>query len=155
MTDVQQLTLCLRQQWALQTRHCQLLEAQGRALLACDRARFCALQDDYALLLIDLEKQEGDRADLMRDADGNACTLSALMEEFPERARLRLTALRDGLRGTLEQAQDLSRRNQGLIQNELKYCAFMLDLFVEAGRSAELEFGGGGLGRRLLLDRRA
>lgn len=156
MTDAQQLTQCLRQQWTLQTQHCQLLEAQGRALLACDRPRFCALQEDYARLLLALEKQEAERTNLMRDAEGNPCALPALMEQFPERARLRLAALRDGLRGTLEQAQDLSRRNQRLIRNELDYMAFTLDLFVEAGRSADAAYGGlGAAGGRMLLDRRA
>ena len=46
-------------------------------------------------------------------------------------------------------------RNQSLINNELNYIAFMLDLFVEAGRSAETGYGAGSMGPRLLLDRRA
>lgn len=56
---------------------------------------------------------------------------------------------------TVDQNRVLSARNEQLINNELKYIAFMLDLFVEAGRSAEAGYGvGSGVGR-LLLDRRA
>ena len=156
MTDARPLIQCLRQQWALQTQHCRLLEAQGQALIACDRRRFCALQADYERLLAALEDQDTVRISLMQDDQGQACTLSALIGRFPDPARLRLTALRDGLRGTLELAQDLARRNQRLIQNELDYMAFTLDLFVEAGRSADAAYGGLGMaGGRLLLDRRA
>lgn len=155
MTDAQPLIQCLKQQSTLQMRHCQILEAQGRALLACDRPRFSALQDEYAQLLLQLQEQEKNRRALMQDEQGNPCTLTQLMENYPERSQKTLQTVRDGLRRNLDRAQELSRRNQGLIQNELKYFAFMLDLFVEAGRSAEAEYGGGGLGRRLLLDRRA
>lgn len=156
MTDAQPLTKFLRQQWALQTQHCRLLEAQGQALIACDRPRFCALQADYDRLLADLEKQEAVRAALMQDTEGQARTLTALIGQFPEGTRLRLIALRDGLRATLEKAQDLARRNQRLIQNELDYMAFTLDLFVEAGRNADAAYGGLGMaGGRLFLDRRA
>ncbi len=156
MNDAQQLTQCLRRQWALQTQHCRLLEAQGQALIACDRPRFCALQAEYDRLLAALEEQDAVRSALMCDADGRACTLTALMGQFPDGTRLRLTALRDGLRATLEKAQDLARRNQRLIQNELDYMAFTLDLFVEAGRSADAAYGGLGMaGGRLFLDRRA
>ncbi len=70
-----------------------------------------------------------------------------------------LTALEDGLRETLDRVQTLTRRNKTLIQNELDYFAFTLDLFVEAGRSADRatapRMRSGRLTGRLLLDRRA
>jgi hypothetical protein len=156
MTDAQQLIKVLRQQATLQTRHVQILEAQQRALIACDRKAFSALQEEHAGLLARLERQEAERRELMRDADGEPCSLSALMEGCSDRDRRTLETIREGLRRTLEKAQDLSRRNQKLIQNELDYLAFTLDLFVEAGRSADTAYGGcGQLGGRLLLDRRA
>lgn len=156
MTNEQQLIKNLRQELAAQTRHCRLLEAQGRALLACDRERFCALQEEHAGLLAELQAQEEARAALLQDEAGQPCLLSALLARVTPRDRRALETLRGGLSKTLAQVQELSARNQRLIDNELKYIAFMLDLFVEAGRSAEAGYGmGSGMGRRLLLDRRA
>ncbi len=156
MTNMTPLLKNLRQELTLQTRHRQLLEAQGRALLACDRARFCALQEEHMGLLRALQEQEETRASLMRDETGQPCTLSALLARATPRDRRALETLREGLGKTLAQVQALSARNRGLINNELKYIAFMLDLYVEAGRSAGAGYGlGGGVGRRLLLDRRA
>ena len=92
----------------------------------------------------------------MQDEMGQMCSLSALLTNVSPRDRRALETLRAALGKTLSQVQELSTRNRGLINNELKYIAFMLDLYVEAGRSAEAGYGiGGGMGRRLLLDRRA
>ena len=154
MTNEQQLLKNLRQEWALQTRHCQLLEAEGRALLACDRERYIGLQAEHVALLAQIQAQAEAREALMQDVDGNPCTLSALLDQLSDRGRRLMEPLRDGLHRTLTKAQELSKRNEGLITNELKYIAFMLDLYVEAGRSAQASYGGG-YGRRLLLDRRA
>ena len=88
----------------------------------------------------------------MQDAEGNALTLSALLEGLPGKEQGTLAAVRQDLRQTLERVQTLSCQNQQLIQNELEYIAFTLDLFVEAGRRAESAYGGrGALGGRLLL----
>ena len=45
---IKHILKALRDELALQTRHLKLLESQQLALLACDRARFAALQEDYA-----------------------------------------------------------------------------------------------------------
>jgi len=141
---------------ALQTRHYALLEVQEQALLACDRARFAELQSEHSLLLLELEAQDTSRRAILRDDEGNALTLSALKECVPAGSLPGMAALEDGLRRTLDRVQNLTRRNQLLIQNELDYLAFTLDLFVEAGRSADNGYGGGrGLTGRLLLDRLA
>jgi hypothetical protein len=155
MTHEQQLIQNLRQELTLQTQHRQLLETQGRALLACDRERFCTLQEEHMTLLIALQAQEAARTALLQDGAGQPCPLSALLENVTGRDRRVLETLRGGLSRTAAQIQELSVRNQSLINNELKYIAFMLDLFVEAGRSAENSYGAGNMGRRLLLDRRA
>lgn len=156
MTNEQRLIKNLRQELALQTRHRSLLEAQGRALLACDREHFCTLEEGHAAILVQLQGQEQERTALLCDAAGQPCTLSVFLEGVSPRGRRTLETLRDSLGKTLAQVRELSTRNQSLINNELKYIAFMLDLFVEAGRSADTAYGTkSGLGRRLLLDRRA
>ena len=158
MTDTKQILKVLRDELTLQTRHCKLLEAQEQALLSCDRERFAALQEEHAQMLPALELQDAEVRDALQDDDGNSLTLSALKELLPPNS---LRDLEERLRQTLERVQTLSRRNQTLIQNELKYLAFTLDLFVEAGRSADNGYGpqsrsgGGRLTGRLLLDRRA
>ena len=155
MTDAKQLTSLLREELSLQTRHCKLLEAQQRALLACDRARFCALQDEYARLLGQLDAQAQARQALFQDEQGNALSLAALTDLLPLRQQSTLIPLRDRLKRTLECAQELCRGNRQLIENELNYIAFSLDLFVETGRQADIKYGGSRWGGRKLLDRRA
>ncbi len=156
MTDAQRLTRLLRDEIALQTQHCRLLEAQQRALADCDRPGFMGLQPEYAALVEQLKAQAEARGSLLCDAAGGETTVAALVEALPESQRPAPAALRDTLARTLARAQDLCRRNEALIHNELEYMAFTLDLFVEAGRRADINYGGGGrLGRRKLLDRRA
>ena len=156
--DTKLMLKVLRDELALQTRHCRLLEAQEQALLSCDRPRFAALQEEHARLLPALEAQDAARRAALTDETGRPLTLSLLRELVPARS---LGRLEGGLRQTLEQVQALTRRNKLLIQNELKCLAFTLDLFVEAGRCADRGYGpaaGSGQGRltgRLLLDRRA
>ena len=158
MTDTQQILKVLRDELTLQTRHCKLLEAQEQALLACDRERFTVLQVEHAEMLPALEAQDALLRETLRGEDGDLLTLSALKEILPPNS---LRGLEDRLRQTLERVQTLSSRNQTLIQNELKYLAFTLDLFVEAGRNADIGYGpkgrsyNGRLTGRMLLDRRA
>ena len=159
-TNIKLILKTLRDELALQTRHARLLESQQLALLACDRARFTALQDEYALVLVQLEAQDTARRAALTDENEEPIALPDLKEECSERNKTTLQALEDSLRRTLDQVQGLTRRNQTLIQNELNYLAFSLDLFVEAGRSADSGYGknGGSRGRLsslLLLDRRA
>ena len=149
MNDAQRLTRLLRNELMLQTRHCQLLEAQQRALIACDRTRFMALQSEYTALVARLKAQAE-----ARSADGE--TIAMMLDALPEAQRVAPAALRDTLAQTLERAQSLCKRSEMLISNELAYMAFTLELFVEAGRRADVSYGGNGrLGRRRLLDRRA
>lgn len=156
MPETKQIIKVLRQELALQTRHCTLLEAQEQALLACDRERFCALQAEHARMLLELETQDAARRAALTDEQGQALTLSVLKQSIPAAGQAALLALEDGLRRTLERVQTLTCRNKILIQNELDYFAFTLDLFLEAGRSSQMGYGGGGrLMGRLLLDRRA
>lgn len=156
MTDTKRILQVLRDELALQTRHCKLLEAQEQALLGCDRGRFAALQEEHCAMLAALEAQDDARRGALTDDAGGPLTLSALKEMLPAESLRGLPALEDGLRRTLERVQALTRSNQKLIQNELNYLAFTLDLFVEAGRTADNGYGGGGrLTGRLLLDRRA
>ena len=156
MTDTKHILQVLRDELALQTRHCKLLEAQEQALLSCDRARFAALQVEHCGMLAALEAQDDARRAALRDETGERLTLSGLKEMLPDAALRGLPALEDGLRRTLDRVQALTRSNQSLIHNELNYLAFTLDLFVEAGRMADNGYGGGGRQTgRLMLDRRA
>ena len=159
-TNIKVILKTLRDELALQTRHARLLESQQLALLACDRARFTALQDEYTLVLAQLEAQDSARRGALTDENDEAIALPVLKECCSDRNKATLQALEDSLRRTLDQVQGLTRRNQTLIQNELNYLAFSLDLFVEAGRSADSGYGGRGgnssrLSSLLLLDRRA
>lgn len=154
--DTKHVIKVLREELALQTQHRKLLEAQEQALLACDRARFVALQVEHARMLGQLEAQDAACREALRDNAGSPVTLSALKATAPAGSLRALTALEDGLQGTLTQVQALTRRNKTLIQNELDYLAFTLDLFLEAGRCADAGYGGNGrMAGRLLLDRRA
>lgn len=161
MLEPKQILQTLRDELALQKRHCKLLEAQEQALLACDRGRFAALQQEHCEMLAVLEAQDAARRAALTDEAGVPLTLSALKETLPATNLRGLPSVEDGLRRTLDRVQALTRSNQKLIQNELNYLAFTLDLFVEAGRTADNGYGppnGGGSGRltgRLLLDRRA
>jgi hypothetical protein len=149
MNDAQRLTRLLRNELMLQTRHCQLLEAQQRALTACDRTRFMSLQSDYTALVGRLKAQAETRS-------ANGETIAMLLDALPAEQRATPFARRDTLAETLERARNLCKRSEMLISNELAYMAFTLDLFVEAGRRADVSYGGNGrLGRRRLLDRRA
>jgi hypothetical protein len=154
----------LRDELTLQTRHMRLLEAQQLALLACDRVRFTAYQDEYAQVLVKLEAQDTARRAALTDENDEPILLSVLKTQVSDRNQSVLQTLEEELRRTLDQVQSLTRRNQTLIQNELDYLAFSLDLFVEAGRSADNGYGihcgsvgqrGGRLSGLLLLDRRA
>lgn len=155
--NANEIIAVLKREHALQVRHSQILEAQQRALMACDRVRFCALEGDYADLLVLLEKQDTARRAALTDEAGDALTVTAVLESLPEgRTRLVMQTLRDGLRKTLAYIETLSRRNEMLIRNELNYLTFTMDVFVEAGRSAGQSYGGAtSLGGRLGLDRRA
>lgn len=154
MTRLPTIHQVLRDELHLQTRHRQLLESQQAALLACDRARFCALHDDYSALLVELNAQQDVRKAILRHDDGSPLTLTLLLELLPETSCRRLRPVRESLQRTLERVQALNRQNQQLIENELNYIAFSLDLCVEAGRKNDNGYGGGG-GGRLLLDRSA
>ena len=155
-TDIKGIIKALRDELALQTRHCKLLEAQERALLACDRVKVCALQEEHAQLVVQLAAQDEARREALQDNTGKALTFSALKADASEPVVRALETLEGSLRPLLQKVQALTSRNQILIQNELEYFAFSLDLFVEAGRAACSGYGGyGSLGSRILLDRRA
>lgn len=161
-SNIKQILKVLREELALQTRHLKLLESQQLALLACDRVRFTALQDDYAVVLVQLEAQDTGRRAVLVGEDRQPLTLSLLKALCSERTQSILQTLEDSLRCTLDQVQLLTKRNQTLIQNELDYLAFSLDLFVEAGRSADNGYGtncvrnrAGRAASLLMLDRRA
>lgn len=160
MTDIKPILRVLRDTLKLYTRHCRLLEAQEQALLLCNRERFTSLQTEHAHLLIDLEAQESVRRAAMTGEDGEPLTLSALKMAASTGQQRELETLEENLRSALDRISLLSCRNKLMIQNELEYFAFTLDLFVEAGRSADSGYGpgaGGGVRppARLLLDRRA
>ncbi len=154
MLEPKKILQVLRAELALQTRHCRLLEAQELALLSCDRAKFVSLQEEHSLMLLELEAQDILRRDTLKDEAGTALTITMLREFLPLGSLPSLTALEDSLRLAVDRVQELTRRNRVLIQNELDYLAFTLDLFVEAGRCADTCYGGSGRASgRLLLDR--
>ena len=154
MLEPTKILQTLRNELALQTRHYRLLEAQQLALFACDRARFVSLQEEHSLLLLELEAQDVLRREVLKDESGAPLTMSMLREVVPAAALPGLTGLEDSLRWAVGQVQELTRRNRILIQNELDYLAFTLDLFVEAGRCADNCYGGAGRANgRFLLDR--
>jgi hypothetical protein len=152
MADPNKILKLLRDELVLQTRHCKLLEDQQKALLACDRPRFCTVQAEQSLMMQLIEAQTTAREAAMHDDDGNLVALSELIQGLPPQHQRALGLVRDSLRKTLERVRELNIQNRKLIKNELEYIAFTLDLFVEAGRKAEASYGGRFRGR-LLLDR--
>jgi hypothetical protein len=156
MADPQKVLKLLRTELDLQTRHLKLLEAQQTALMACDRPRFCGMQAEQELMLQLLDAQKTAREAEMQDASGNLMAISVLMERCPEKTQRALGLVRDSLIKTIKKVQEISERNEQLIENELEYIAFTLDLFVEAGRKTKNDYGGfGSIRSRMLLDRRA
>jgi len=156
MADPQKVLTLLRNELDLQTRHMKLLEAQQTALLACDRPRFCEMKAEQELMLQLLDAQQTAREAEMVDGNGNLLAISALLERTPEKQQRALGLVRDSLIKTINRVQELTLQNKQLIENELEYIAFTLDLFVEAGRKAtKSDYGGfGSLRGRMLLDRR-
>ena len=152
MTDAKKLTEVLRQELALQNRYCKLLEAQKRALLACDRVSFSKLVPEQEAVAETLGMQETRRRATFQSEVGEPMTISALIKDLPEGAKRPVNALRNDLRKVLDKVAVLSQQNQVLIENELGYISFALDLFVDAGRKAD-SYGGSRGGRRLFLDR--
>lgn len=158
MPDPQTIIMVLKQEQALRTRHCQVLEAQGRALMLCDRMRFAALETDHAALLVHLQMQDAARRSALADDAGEPVTVADVLAQMDEshRAHRTLTALRHALGALAERSRTLMQRNEMLIRSELSYLAFSLDLFVEAGRASGQSYGSGMLtGGRLGLDQRA
>jgi hypothetical protein len=157
MADPQKVLKLLRDELDLQTRHMKLLEAQQTALLACDRPRFCEMKAEQDLMLRLLDAQQTAREAEMVDCNGNLLAITALLERTPEKQQRALGLVRDSLIKTIKRVQELTVQNKQLIENELEYIAFTLDLFVEAGRKATRnDYGGfGSLRGRMLLDRRA
>lgn len=156
MADPQKVLKLLRDELDVHTRHMKLLEAQQGALLACDRPRFCGMKAEQELMLQLLEAQKTAREHALTDAGGNLMAISALIERCPEKQRKGLWLVQDRLIQTVKRVKDLSSQNKRLIENEIEYIAFTLDLFVEAGRKQKNVYGGfGSLRSRMLLDRRA
>lgn len=156
MADPQKVLKLLRDELDLQTRHMKLLEAQQSALMACDRPRFCGMREEQDLMLQLLDAQKTAREAELMDPTGNLMAISALMERCPEKQQRALGLVRDSLTKTIKRVRNLSDQNKVLIENELEYIAFTLDLFVEAGRKKKNDYGGFGcLRSRMLLDRRA
>lgn len=155
-TNAQRILNLLKEELALQNRHCRLLEDQQKALLACDHARFGSMQEEHALMLSLIDTQQVNREAAMRDDTGKLMQLSELIDSLPEKTRRAFGLVRDSLMKTVARIQKLSRENEQLIKNELEFIAFTLDLYVEAGRKADTDYGGyGALRSRMLLDRRA
>ena len=160
MADAKKILKVLQDELKLQNRHLRLLEAQHSALLACDRPRFCGLKEEHALMLSLLESQEAIRCSVMRDEAGNTVSLSALLREIPQISHRNILAVSQELKRILGRVQVLGQQNQKMIQNELEYIAFTLDLFVEAGRKADVSYANYGgrrptVGTRMFLDRLA
>ena len=156
MADPQKVLTLLRTELEIQTRHKKLLETQQEALLACDRPRFCGMKAEQDLMIQLLDAQKTAREAELAEPNGNLLAISALMERCPEKQQRALGLVRDSLIKTISRVQELSEQNTQLIENELEYIAFTLDLFVEAGRKADILYGGRSLnGCRLLLDRLA
>jgi hypothetical protein len=153
MPDPQRILKLLRDELDLQRRHCKLLEAQQNALLVCDRPRFCGMRAEQDLMLALLAAQQTVREAELEDGNGNVVGITALIEQLPARQRRAYELVVDSLLSVAGRVQELSIQNKKLIENEMAYIAFALDLFVEAGRKARTVYGGS-FRPRLLLDRR-
>lgn len=153
MIDHNQLANFMRQELALHSRHCKLLEEQQQALLACNRSQFCSLQPSYAALMERFEAQTAQRKEFLKNQDGEVATLYSLIESVSEQNQSVLHLLYQRLKYLIEMTQMLCRRNIELIQRELNYFTFSLDTLVEAGRQADMSYGGSRQSRRMFVDR--
>ena len=156
MADTHQLIKFLRSNIALQSRNCHLLEAEQKALMACNRPLFCELHARHNELLREMQQADFERKCLLTAENGSVGTIGQLLALLPARERRVAENLRDTLRKISEHAGALCLRNRMLIRNEVKYMSFMMDLFIETGRNEETKYSSYAAFRgRALLDRRA
>ena len=156
MNNIKLLLHTLRAEWSLHLRHVRLLQAQQAALLTCDRDEFCRLHAQHEELLAQMEAQGNARDEALRGPDGAPRPLSTWIAEAAGRTRQTLETLQGNLQGTLQQAQELARRNAVLLENEMAFFAYMMDLYVDAARISGDDYAGHApAAGRLGLDRRA
>ena len=106
-------------------------------------------------MLGQLEMQDQARRAALTTPDGPV-TIASIIKAAEGQSQRILSQLRGDLGRLLERVQALSHQNEQLLQNELDYIAFTLDLVVEAGRKGDSPYGGGvALAGRMGLDRRA
>ena len=154
--DEKKIVKVLQDELTLQLAHRRLLSAQEKALIQCNRPRFCELQAEYVKLVADLERQQTMRESLLVDRLGMPCTFGDISAQLSDRARPIFDRLRTELAKTIQSIRQMTERNQRLIQNELDYITFTLDLFVDIGRNTSNKYYGfASTGGRMLLDRRA
>ena len=156
MNNVKHLLQTLRAEWSLHLKHVQLLQAQQTALLSCDRDEFCRLHTQHEALLAQIAAHTKVRDAALRDETGAPRPLSAWLVDAVGRTRQTLENLQNGLRETLRLAQTLTQRNAQLIENDLTFFAYMMDLYVDVARLSGDGYGGHApAAGRLGLDRRA
>jgi hypothetical protein len=121
----------LRAELQLQRRHTQILQEQHQALLVGDRAWFAMTQRLYIQYLADAKRH----ADLRLKVLGPPTVpLKKRMSGWSPRERTAGFALVDAIRALIENVRLLGRSNAAMIENELRYGKFMLDLYLEATR---------------------
>jgi len=121
----------LRSELQLQRRHYQILQEQHAALLVGDRQRFAVTQQMYSHFLADARRHADARALVLGPVKVN---LKDRMVAWTSRDRVAGIALIEAIRDLLDKIQTLGRSNAAMIENELRYGKFMLDLYMEATR---------------------
>jgi hypothetical protein len=113
----------------LQRIHVKLLSAQRMALVQRDHEGFVGLQPEHGSCLADLSSQAEERRRLLRGR-----SMAAVFASWPEAEQTKAKALARQLRQLLKEARMLCAQNAAMINNELRYADFLLDIFVKAGR---------------------
>lgn len=130
-TEIKSIIEILQKELTLQKRHIELLQTQHGALISCDRAAFAAAQKDYVRLLAEVKRHAAQRSLAL---GGNTPPLKERIAAWPQRERAQGEALLVAIFTLIGRIKLVSLQNAAMIQNELRYGKFMLDLYIDAAR---------------------
>ncbi len=144
----------LKHELELQRKHVRCLRDQNSALISCNRAKFEQQQKSYVALLSELEAQESRRNKLLAGR-----SLGDGSQEWTSQQRTALLRVCEQIGSASVQARDLNSQNRLLIEGELRYMSFMLDVMLDTarktGHSYEAHGGLATVQRSLLINRAA
>jgi flagellar biosynthesis/type III secretory pathway chaperone len=118
---------------ALQKRHRTMLREQTLALVASNRKKFVALQEEYIGLLGELEIQGK-----VRSAFFGSLTVEGAAAGWPLVEQTNARRVASDLKSVLADIRRINAHNRVLIGSQMKYIDFMLELLVKTHRKGAM-----------------